>query len=79
MIGFLFSEDKRDSLHGWAKGGYTAHCRCCGCDFVGAKGSYNCADCAYTFNDQLEYERLWRNVGWQYTVEYFYKKRINKL
>jgi len=73
FIDFPFNEDKRKHLHGWCKGGYTCLCRCCAKGFIGAKGAYNCADCAYNFDEQLEYERLWREVGWQYTLQWIYK------
>jgi len=74
MFNFMLKEDKRPNKHGWYKGGYFCKCRCCGEDFIGNKGSYNCADCAYTFDGQLEYERLWREVGWQYSLNYIYRK-----
>ena len=74
MFNFMISEDQRTSKHGWCKGGYFSKCKCCGGQFIGAKGSYHCADCAYTFDDQLEYESLWRAVGWQYSVEWAFKK-----
>ena len=74
-INLLFQDiDQRPAKHGWLKGDYFSTCRNCNNDFIGAKGSYNCADCAYDFDDQLEYESLWQMVGYAYSANYVYKK-----
>ena len=74
MFDFMMKEDQRAPKHGWSKGGYFCHCRCCDKEFIGRKGAYNCADCAYAFDEQLEYEMLWRAIGWQSSLKYIYKK-----
>tara|TARA_R110000772_G_scaffold259964_1_gene377753 strand:- start:28 stop:267 length:240 start_codon:yes stop_codon:yes gene_type:complete len=77
MFNFMISEDQRPNKHGWCKGGYFSKCKCCGGEFMGAKGSYNCANCAYDFDEQLEYERLWREVGWQGSIAWIFKGIMN--
>ena len=70
MISLLTVVDERPQKHGWYSGMYYCKCNCCGGEYIGAKGSYNCANCAYTFDKQLTYEELWREVGWFYTAKY---------
>ena len=69
----LLNIDKRPSKHGWFAGDYFARCKYCNIDFVGSKGAYNCANCAYDFDEQLKYERLWREVGWQWSLKWIYR------
>lgn len=42
-----WKEDSREAKDGWAPGDYLARCRDCGARYVGAKRSWQCADCAY--------------------------------
>tara|TARA_R110000782_G_C14699248_1_gene401917 strand:+ start:45 stop:302 length:258 start_codon:yes stop_codon:yes gene_type:complete len=78
MINF-FDTDKRPHKHGWFKGDYFCRCRCCNGEYIGSKGSYHCADCAYGFDEQLTYEKLWMEVGWIYTVNYVMKNFKSRL
>ena len=40
--------DPRPARGGWSPGeSYTCKCKTCGCWFIGAKRSFQCADCAY--------------------------------
>ena len=39
---------------GWANGGYTCTCNTCNDNYMGAKCSYMCADCAYSPKLNLE-------------------------
>ena len=78
-INIIFQpQDEREPKLGWFKGDYFCTCRNCNSEFIGAKGAYNCADCAYTYSEQLEYENLWRKVGWHYTANYVCKKVFDK-
>lgn len=75
---FVFSNpDNRPAKHGWCTGWYSNKCKCCGDLYVGAKRSYHCSDCAYNFDDQLQYEQLWRESGWYETAKYI-TKQFNK-
>lgn len=63
MIPDFLNIDTRPPKNGWCTGGYIARCRNCSENFIGAKGSWCCSDCAYDFSEQLEYEQLWRDLG----------------
>ncbi len=67
-------QDDRPPKNGWHNGFYIARCNNCDCKFIGAKGSYNCADCAYDFDEELKYEKMWRESVWQITLNYIYRK-----
>jgi len=43
--------DKRPHKRGWNAGGYICKCSRCTKEYLGAKRSFHCADCAY--NDEL--------------------------
>tara|TARA_R110000851_G_C12976678_1_gene555890 strand:- start:711 stop:953 length:243 start_codon:yes stop_codon:yes gene_type:complete len=80
MLG-IFKQDTRPPKNGWWSGHYMGNCRNCSKQFIGAKGAYICADCAYGYDEQLQYEQLWREFGWTYTAEYYTKvhfKNSNK-
>ena len=53
--------DERPPLLGWATGYYLnlRGCHNCGKSYTGHKRSYHCADCVYTYTEQLEYEKAW--------------------
>ena len=55
------SPDTRPPKLGWATGWYCNNkgCSNCGKVYTGAKRSYHCADCAYNYEDKIEYERVW--------------------
>jgi len=71
---WINAKDDRPPKHGWSAGHYSGKCRNCGQPYIGEKNSYHCADCAYDFDEQLEYERLWRKVGFCYTADYLCTK-----
>lgn len=77
MISIL-TPDTRPPKNGWWAGHYIGKCRNCSCSFVGSKGAYICADCAYDFDEQLQYEKLWREFGWAYTAEHITRKLFSK-
>ena len=74
----IFKEDTRPPKNGWWAGHYVGSCRNCSEQFNGAKGAYICADCAYDYDEQLQYEQLWREFGWPYTAEYYTKRFFAK-
>ncbi len=69
----VFTPDNRPAMLGWETGHYCCTCRNCGKGYTGRKCSYHCSDCAYNYTSELEYEALWRNVGWQYTLGFLAK------
>ncbi len=72
----LINTDKRPAKNGWFTGWYCCKCRNCGKGFSGAKGAWTCSDCAYDFDEQLQYEQLWRDLGWAYNAEYLTRKLL---
>lgn len=68
--------DDRPHKHGWWAGMYFCRCRNCSNTFTGAKCSWHCSDCAYNFDDQLQYEQLWRDLGFAYSAEYITRKLL---
>ena len=45
--------DKRPKKNYWAPGDYTGRCVDCGCWFMGDKRATQCADCAYSIEEEL--------------------------
>jgi len=74
----FLNPDKRPSKNGWYTGMYSCKCKNCSKPFTGAKGAWTCSDCAYDFDEQLQYELLWREVGWYYTANYITLKLFKK-
>ncbi len=73
----FLNPDKRPPKSGWWTGWYTCNCRNCSKPFTGAKGAWTCSSCAYGFDEQLQYEKLWREFGWHYTAQHITKKLLN--
>jgi len=55
----------RKPKHGWSTGFYTCRCKNCNERYVGSKHSYHCSDCAYNYDENIIYEELWANFGWE--------------
>ena len=73
--------DDRPSKNGWFAGGYFCKCINCNGEYIGSKGSRCCSDCAYDFDEQLQYESLWREVGkvdcWRYVMRKYNERKVN--
>lgn len=72
----FLNPDQRPPKNGWWTGMYSGRCRNCGNAFTGAKCAWTCSDCAYDFDELLQYEQLWRELGWAYTAEYVTRKLL---
>ena len=77
FIDFL-NPNTRPPKNGWFTGHYIGRCRNCSKSFTGAKGAWTCSDCAYDFDEQLQYEQLWRDFVWPYTKKYLMRKLFEK-
>lgn len=51
---FRHIEDERPPAGGWAPGTYLCKCEKCGDQFIGAKLSRQCSDCAYGTKPKIE-------------------------
>jgi hypothetical protein len=78
LVDFSLSGNTRAPKHGWFPGFYCCSCRNCSENFIGAKGAWHCSNCAYDFDEQLSYEKLWRDFGWAYTAEYITKRLFKR-
>lgn len=74
----FLNPDKRPPKHGWFTGYYINKCRNCGEQFIGAKNACTCSRCAYDFDEQLQYEQLWRDFSFPATASYISRKLFTK-